>query len=213
MAAALARYLRFLFGLAIIGWIFVGMPWLLKADIVFGDIVFNAFIFLGMVPVCFLAYPALIVALYLMVTSRLRARADTLALIVAGASLYAVYGFAQGSEMMGATHRAGSPGEAEQVSDIRGDAILKVTVVSDRKQPVANLEIAIGERADGPGIGGVQRTDPVGVATFSLRPGSYYLGIGMTNYPQEVELPDFRPFRMEMAAGKVNEQTITLKAK
>lgn len=212
MLVGLIKYLRFLVGLAIIGWIFVGMPWVLKRDIVLGDIVFNAFVFLGMIPVCFFAYPALIVALYLMVTWRIRARVDTLALIVAGASLFTIYGFAQGPEISAAS-RTSSPDTAQKTNDIRGDTILKVTAVSDKKQPIARLEIAIGEKADGPGIGGIQRTGAAGVATFSLKPGIYYLGIGMNDFPTEVEPPDFRPFRIEVKAGVANEQTVTLKSR
>ena len=147
-----------------------------------------------------------------MVTSRIRARVDTLALIAAGVSLYAVFGFAQAFGT-GATSGASGPDATEQASDIRGDTILKVTAVSDKKQPVADLEIAIGENADGPGVGGIQRTDAAGVASFALKPGTYYLGIGMRDYPTGVEPPDFRPFQVEVRAGVVNEQTVTLKAR
>lgn len=208
MVLAVVRYLRFLLGLGIVVWLFVGMPTLFRMDFFMA-----ALVFLTAPPPNLLVYPALVVALYFIVSSRIRVRVDTVALVVAAGCLYGLYGLVSESEL-GANAPAWVPRLPGQKSfDIVGDAVLRVKAVTDRGEPVAGLEIAIGESPGGPSRGGVVRTDATGTANFALKPGSYYLGIGMKDYPKDVELPEFRPFRIVVEEGKTNEQLITLKVK
>jgi flagellar basal body-associated protein FliL len=101
--------------------------------------------------------------------------------------------------------------QSTNTADIKGDAELKVTVVSSGGSPVAGLEIDLGAKSGPPPQGGVAITDQAGVASFSVKPGKYAIYFNTAAFPGNLVVPRETPF--EVVAGKSNEAKIILQEK
>ena len=97
--------------------------------------------------------------------------------------------------------------------DVRGETELRVTVLVDNNQPVANLEVDVAEKPGPPPKGGAIETDEKGIATFYLKPGVYYIYFNMKNFRSDLEpLPEGSK-RIKVESGIINEETIILNSK
>jgi len=95
---------------------------------------------------------------------------------------------------------------------IEGDVELKVTVLDDKKNPVSNLEVDLDKKVPpSPFTFLAVDTDENGVATFFLKPGTYYVFFNANNFPKEFQIP--RTQTVNVRSGQENELTIILKRK
>ena len=76
---------------------------------------------------------------------------------------------------------------------ISGNAILKVTVLRPDKKPATNLEVDIATEVGKVLNGGHVNTDSNGVATFKIKPGTYYIFFNANNFPKNLLYKDVPP--------------------
>ncbi len=97
---------------------------------------------------------------------------------------------------------------------IMGDAKLEVKLVMDNGTPLSKIEVDVGEKTGPPLKGGVAVTNENGVATFSIKPGSYVIYFNLGTFPKNLDWPQGGPeTKIQVEENKVNEKTIILKAK
>jgi hypothetical protein len=101
----------------------------------------------------------------------------------------------------------------QQQENIQGTAILKVTVKTNRGALVKNLEVDIGKQSGPPPVGGVSKTDAKGIATFSVKPGTYMVYFNKYGFPSNLQYPPDAPPTVKVTAGAPVETTVTLKSK
>jgi hypothetical protein len=97
--------------------------------------------------------------------------------------------------------------------DIRGDAKLRVIVLTENQAPVPNLEVDLGEKPGQPPKGGVIETDEGGIATFFVKPGMYYIYFNMNNFPNDLQPLPQGAKRIKVNGGITNEEMIILNSK
>ncbi len=187
-----ARVFRYIFGIGLILFVLVGVPLLTSQSPVL------ILMFMFTFPVAFILDPIIAAGIYFMFTSKFRWRIDVTVLIILVLCFYGLYALA---------HQNGQQG-----ASIRGDAVLKVTVVTDQNEPVKNLEVDVAETPGPPVEGGFANTDDRGVATFSIIPGKYVVFFNSGNFPANLEYPDNTP-SVEVSRDKPAEQKIILKTK
>jgi hypothetical protein len=96
--------------------------------------------------------------------------------------------------------------------DIQGDTELRVIVLRDDNQPVPNLEVDVAEKPGQPPLGGTAETDQQGVATFFVKPGTYYIYFNDSNFPSDLQTLEQGSKRIEVREGEINEEIINLKS-
>lgn len=97
---------------------------------------------------------------------------------------------------------------------IAGDAKLEVKLVMDNGNPLSNIEVDVGEKTGPPPKGGVAVTNESGVATFSIKPGSYVIYFNLGTFPKNLDWPQGGPeTKILVEENRVNEKTLILKAK
>lgn len=91
---------------------------------------------------------------------------------------------------------------------IEGNAQLKVTLLMDNnlKNPVNNVEVDIALKPGQPPKGGVAVTDELGIATFKIKPGNYYIYFNENTFPKNLKVPELEQIVVKEDA--VNEKTI-----
>ena len=95
---------------------------------------------------------------------------------------------------------------------ISGDVELKVIVLDEKKNPIPNLEVDLDKNVPpSPARMLVVETDENGVATFQLKPGTYFVFFNGNNFPNDFQMPTTR--KIDVKSGQVNELTIILKRK
>jgi hypothetical protein len=96
--------------------------------------------------------------------------------------------------------------------NISGDVELKVTVLDEKKNPIPNLEVDLDKNVPpSPARILFVDTDENGVATFQLKPGTYFVFFNTNNFPNDFRIP--RAQKIDVKSGKANELTIILKRK
>lgn len=93
---------------------------------------------------------------------------------------------------------------------IEGNAVLKITLLMDNnvKNPLPNIEVDVAEKPGPPPKGGIALTDESGVATFKIKPGSYYVFFNDLTFPKNLSRP--QPVQITVSDGGVNEKTILI---
>jgi hypothetical protein len=91
---------------------------------------------------------------------------------------------------------------------IEGNAELKVTLLMDNnvRNPLPNIEVDLAEKPGQPPKGGVAITNEQGVATFKVKPGSYFIYFNEVSFPKNLSAPE--PQAVTVAEGSVNEKTL-----
>jgi len=98
------------------------------------------------------------------------------------------------------------------VEDIRGDAQLMVTVLTDGNEPLGNIEVDVGRQPGPPPVGGVARTDGRGVATFSVKPGQYAVYFNTIGFPANL-VPPVAVTTVDVAGGAPTETMVIVQAR
>jgi hypothetical protein len=184
--------LRFIFGLALLGWLFFGIPTVIQQSSYF-------IIMVSLTTLLPVSLPLVLVALYFIFTGRFRWRFDILALIIAVVCLVAL-------------NRMLNINRFLFQNNIKGDVKLEVTVLRENHQPVANLEVDMAKTSGQPPEGGVAQTDNKGIAVFYLRPNTYVIYFNGNNFPQDLQQPE-NLTQVKVEKNKINRQTIILKRK
>jgi hypothetical protein len=91
---------------------------------------------------------------------------------------------------------------------IIGNAELNVTVLRSDKSPVVDIEVDIAIKPGPPLRGGVVKTDSNGLASFNIKPDTYYIFFNDNNFPADLEYRDMLQVTVE--EGKVINRTIIL---
>jgi hypothetical protein len=93
---------------------------------------------------------------------------------------------------------------------IEGNVELKVTLLMDNnvKDPLSNVEVDVAPEPGQPPKGGVALTNEEGVATFKIKPGSYFIYFNESTFPKNLATPN--PQSVIVAEGSVNEKTILI---
>jgi hypothetical protein len=94
---------------------------------------------------------------------------------------------------------------------IIGNAELNVTVLRSDKSPVVDIEVDIAIKPGPPLRGGAVKTDSNGIASFNIKPGTYYIFFNDNNFPVDLEYRDMAQVTAE--EGKVTSRTIILHPK
>jgi hypothetical protein len=184
---------RFVFGLAILAALFIGVPTL--ANRPFTDLIMMLFV---PTPVMIIAYPLILAGLYFTFSAKFRWRLDVVALIIV---VLCFFGFYQVINSSLST----SP-------SIRGEAVLEVTILTENQRPVADLEVDVATKPGQPPQGGLAKTDERGVATFSVKPGEYFIFFNSNNFPSNLVYPD-ETKSVKVEAGKINQVSVVLKSR
>ncbi len=100
------------------------------------------------------------------------------------------------------------PKPASLDKGIEGNAELRVTLLMDNnlKNPLPNIEVDVAEKLGQPLKGGVAITNEQGVATFKVKPGSYYIFFNSGAFPKNLAEPE--PQQVTVSEGGTNEKTI-----
>jgi hypothetical protein len=93
---------------------------------------------------------------------------------------------------------------------IEGDAEVKVTLLMDNntKDPLANIEVDIAKKPGPPPKGGVAVTDQTGTATFTIKPGDYFIYFNELTFPKNLTMPEMQS--VAVIEGSPNEKTILI---
>jgi hypothetical protein len=95
---------------------------------------------------------------------------------------------------------------------ITGDVELKVIVLDEKKKPIPNLEVDLDKNVPpSPASILFVDTDENGVATFQLKPGTYFVFFNGNNFPNDFRIP--RTQKIDVKSGQENKLTIILKRK
>ena len=184
--------LRFIFGLAILGWLFFGIPKVIHQSpylIIMASVS-------TLLPV---SLPLVLAALYFIFTVRFRWRFDIFALIIAVVCLVALNRMLNVSRFL-------------FQNNIKGEIKLEVTVLKENHQPINNLEVDMAKTPGQPPEGGVAQTDKNGVAVFYLKPNTYAIYFNGNNFPKDLQQPE-NLTQVKVEKDKINQQTIILKRK
>ncbi|MFA5413508.1 MAG: hypothetical protein WC348_03135 [Patescibacteria group bacterium] len=187
-----ARIFRYVFGIGLIIFIFVGVPLSTSQSPLI------MFLFIITFPVAFIIDPIILAGLYFMFTSKFRWRLDVTIFLIIILCFVGLYFLIYQDNQQGPS--------------IKGDAVLRVMVVTDKDEPVKDLEVDVGETAGPPAEGGFVKTDNAGVATFNIKPGKYVIFFNDSNFPTNLEHSDDTP-TVEVSQDKPTEQKIILKTK
>lgn len=105
------------------------------------------------------------------------------------------------------------PGELES-GEYVGDEILKVKLVKEDGTPLPDFEIDLWAegKTEGPPTAAIEETDEEGIATFHLKPGTYWQGFNLSNWPEDLETPVGQR-KVTVKSGEINSLTITLKSR
>ncbi len=98
---------------------------------------------------------------------------------------------------------------------IAGNEELIVKVVTEKNEPISNLEVDIdSELPPSPARLEMATTDEKGVAKFYLKPGVYYILFNLNNFPKHLKYPQGPDLKKtKVYENKINETTIILKEK
>ena len=91
---------------------------------------------------------------------------------------------------------------------IEGNAELKITVLRPDNSPASNLEVDIAVEPGTPRPGGIEKTDSKGVATFHIKPGTYYIFFNANNFPKD--LLSKKEIQVTVVENETTNQTINL---
>jgi hypothetical protein len=182
---------RFIFGLALLAWLFFGIPAVIQQSSYF-------IIMVSLTTLLPVSLPLVLAALYFIFTGKFRWRFDILALIIAVVCLVAL-------------NRMLNINRFLFQNNIKGEVKLEVTVLRENHQPVANLEVDMARTPGQPPEGGVAQTDNKGIAVFYLRPNTYARYFNGNNFPQDLQQPE-NLTQVKVEKDKINQQTIILKS-
>jgi len=182
--------IRFLVGLAIIGYAVIAFIMMLIAKDALALFIF-AF---TSTPYGFSVIFACIIGFYFIFTSKIRWKIDVLMAILAVASIII-------------TTTIVIPEITP--NDISGSNPVLVTVLNESNTPVTNLEVDVGAKPGPPPVGGVATTDENGTAHFNLKAGKYYIYFNGDNFPEEYRQPN-QFETIEVTDGKITKKTIIL---
>jgi hypothetical protein len=93
---------------------------------------------------------------------------------------------------------------------IEGEGVLKVTLLMDNnvKNPLPNIEVDVAKKPGPSPRGGIAATDEAGVATFKIKPGSYYIFFNNSTFPKNLEMP--QPVQITVSKETVSEKTMLM---
>lgn len=91
---------------------------------------------------------------------------------------------------------------------IEGKTELKVTLLMDNnvKNPVSSIEVDVAPKPGQPPKGGVAITNEEGVASFKIKPGSYFVYFNNLTFPKNLSIPE--PQAITVTADMINEKII-----
>lgn len=91
---------------------------------------------------------------------------------------------------------------------IEGNAELKVTLAMDNnvQNPLPNVEVDLAEKPGNPPKGGVAITNELGVATFKVKPGTYFIFFNDLTFPKNLKVPEVQ--EITVIEGAANKKTI-----
>ncbi len=97
---------------------------------------------------------------------------------------------------------------------IEGNAKLEVKLVLDNGTPLSKIEVDVADKTGPPPKGGAAVTDENGVATFSIKPGSYVIYFNVGTFPKNLDWPQEGPaISIQVSEDTVNQKTLILKTK
>jgi len=167
------RTTRYVFGVLIIGLFFWFIP--KGAGLTFIDVIMIALHFGGRIePIAVSIYGAVFIALYFIIFGEIRWKIDVLAILLLCVCAVTMVNSIQ-------------PGD--NGSDIRGNAVLKVSVFTDTREPVPNLEVDLSREQGTPPQGGIATTDASGTTIFHINPENYIIYFNLGNFPKNLEYP------------------------
>ncbi len=93
---------------------------------------------------------------------------------------------------------------------IEGNTELKVTLFMDNniKNPLPNIEVDVAKKPGQPPKGGVAITNDQGIATFNIKPGSYFIYFNNLTFPKNLSTPE--PQSITVVEGAANEKTLLI---
>jgi hypothetical protein len=105
------------------------------------------------------------------------------------------------------------PTQLEQ-GEYAGNDVLEVTIQKKDGSVLAGIEVDLWAdgKQEGPPTAAIEETDTRGIATFNLKPGTYWLGYNLENWPEDLEIPVGQT-ELTVESGKTNSVTIILKAR
>lgn len=89
---------------------------------------------------------------------------------------------------------------------IEGEAVLQVELLIDNGSPLGRIEVDLAEESGPPPEGGISVTDDNGLATFHVKPGSYFVYFNNSNFPENLQIPE--PKQVEIKDDNTNLVTI-----
>lgn len=91
---------------------------------------------------------------------------------------------------------------------ISGKETLEVKLEMNDGAPVVDVEVDVAEKPGPPPQEGITTTNEKGIATFNLKPGSYFVFFNSNNFPKNLQIPEAEKVIVE--EGKLNQKTIIL---
>lgn len=93
---------------------------------------------------------------------------------------------------------------------IEGNSELKVTLLMDNnvKNPLPNIEVDVAEKPGQPPKGGIAITNEEGIATFKVKPGSYFIYFNDDTFPKNLDTPEPQPINVTEEA--ISEKTFLI---
>ncbi len=113
----------------------------------------------------------------------------------------------------GAQSSSKASSQPSKQEDIRGSAVLQVTIKTNKGVLVKNLEVDLGKKPGPQPLGGMVKTDAKGVAAFSVKPGTYVIYFNLNGFPATLKYPTGAPITVRVAAGTTTKKTVTLQSK
>jgi len=104
------------------------------------------------------------------------------------------------------------PGSFGDISEeYAGEEVLKITLLREDGTPLTGFEVDLWAdgKVEGPPTAAIGETSEDGVATFNLKPGTYWQGFNLTDWPEDLEIPVGQR-EITVKSGEVTEVTITL---
>jgi hypothetical protein len=95
-----------------------------------------------------------------------------------------------------------------------GEEVLKIAVKKEDGTPLTGFEIDLWAegKTEGPPTAAIEETDENGIATFNLKPGTYWQGYNLSNWPEDLQVP-IGQREIEVKEGEINEVALTIKSK
>lgn len=195
--------IRYFLGLAFFATLFWGFPKLFNQPVLFMALGYFTF------PFIIFSVPIIILGLYFIIVSKIRWKLDIILILLAIICFSGISGLYKGIVPPGENQQSNN-----QTANIVGETELRVKLLTENQEPVAGIEVDVGERAGGqPPKGGIAETDDKGVAIFFIKPGNYFIYFNALKFPKNLQQPKGGNVPVIVEAGQINQKTVILKLK